>query len=306
MKVGILHEKLEWTEKGLRDEFERMKGVEVELFDVRKVSTQDLVDFEADILLNRVYASVANRDYGNLERTLVLVRDLEDNGVPVVNSLKASMADYSKIDAFHLMKEQGVRTAETILYVDGMNLENTVNESLGGFPIIVKRNAGGRGKDLAKCFDLSEIKAAVIQIISQANYNGGVLLQEFTPPNEPRDYRVWVIGGEVLFYHGRSLITTREEEFPWLASRSLGSQVLPIETSIPKDLEVFALHAAKSIGATIDVLDVVRMDQGYSVIEHNPTPNLNPAYEEALGFNPVTYFAERIVDMASRKDVAAK
>ena len=70
MKVAILHHDLEPSEKKIK-EFLIEKKLYVELIDIRKVKLTNFQDF--DLVLNRVYASVANRDFPSIIKTLELL-----------------------------------------------------------------------------------------------------------------------------------------------------------------------------------------------------------------------------------------
>jgi glutathione synthase/RimK-type ligase-like ATP-grasp enzyme len=306
MKIGILHEKLEWTEQELERIFTQ-RGIEVARFDIRDTSAAEISAYGPDILLNRVYASVGNRNFPALAKTIGILERLEENSVLAVNSANATKADYGKFFAYQAMKRAGISTPTTVVYDSQADLEEVLSQQLDGLPIIVKRDSGGRGVDVAKCDTLEEVTSAISAIQGASDYNGMTLLQQFVIPAEDRDYRVCVIDGEVVYHHGRSLIALKPGEAPWLASRSRGSTILPIEREVPQELAAFATNAANSIGAILDVLDIVRTDNGYTVIEHNPTPNFRPEYEEALGFSPVELLAQKVLDAYTvSKGVAAK
>ena len=64
---------------------------------IRRVYGKDINDPEGyDLVLNRVYASVANRNSRDVETTLELMRSLESRGVLCLNSYSSCRADYSK------------------------------------------------------------------------------------------------------------------------------------------------------------------------------------------------------------------
>ncbi|MFW9874201.1 MAG: RimK family alpha-L-glutamate ligase [Candidatus Thorarchaeota archaeon] len=300
MKIGILHHDLEWTEKELKRIIDNL-GHTAKTFDVRKTSVDKIKKEDLDIMLNRVYASVGNRDYSSLQKTLEILKELEKDNLLIINSFEATQADYSKYNSFELMTKGEVSTPKTVLYNKNLDLNRIINE-LNGFPLIVKRDTGGRGKDLAKCDTKAELEKAIQNINNSEDYQGGIIIQEFVNSTEDNDYRIWIIGGKFLFYHERSLISLKEEEKPWLASRSLGSKILKPKREVAADLKEFAEKAAESIKADLDVLDVMKTKEGYLVIEHNPTPNIRPEYEGILGFNVVEYFLKEILN-SYRKNI---
>jgi len=296
MKIAILHHDLEWTERQMERHF-RKENVDVRRFDIREVTIKDLLDYRGMdelIVMNRVYASVANRDWKSLDSALKLLKTLDEKGILTINSYDGTKSDYDKFYSYNLMSTVGIRTPETILFDENKDL-NEIVERLGGFPIIVKRNSGGRGLDLARCETMPEVIEAIDKIRASDDYEGGVVMQEFCNPIEGRDYRVCVFRNEILYYHGRSLVSVGDES-PWIASRSLGSDILPVQRDIPADLEKFSINAANSISAELDVLDIIKTKDGYCVIEHNPTPNFRPEYEGILGFDLVKHIVTTILN----------
>ena len=112
MKIIILHHDLEPEEIKIKEILEQ-KGFLAELKDIRDV---DIEEIEGNsVVLNRVYASVANRDFSSIEKTLDLLKKLEAKGIPCINSYFTSLYDYNKFEAYKKLKENGILTPETIL-----------------------------------------------------------------------------------------------------------------------------------------------------------------------------------------------
>jgi RimK family alpha-L-glutamate ligase len=290
MKLTILHHDLENTEAKLEESLLE-KGIDIQLIDIRDAQIEDFKD--TDLVLNRVYASVANRDYPSIENTLIILKKLEEKGIKCLNSHKASFFDYNKFESSKIMEENGVLNPKTIFLNGGEPKIKEIVETLS-FPIIVKRNTGGRGKDLAKCHTEGELINAISNIREEAEYNGGIVFQEFLEPAEDNDYRVWVIDNKISFYHKRSLIALNDNEKPWLASRSLGSKILIADEELSEEIKELAIKSTKAIKADLNVLDIIKTKKGYAVIENNPTPNLRPEYIEVIGFNPGEFLYKQI------------
>ncbi len=299
MKIAILHHDLENTEDKL-EKFLQQQDIEVKLIDVREANIDDFKD--VDLVLNRVYASVSNRDYASIKKALTLLENLEKEGIKCLNSHKASFFDYNKFESSNIMEEAGVITPKSIFLNGEEPNINKIIEKLS-LPIIVKRNTGGRGKDLAKCNTKEELIEAIKTIREEADYRGGIILQEFLEPIEANDYRVWIIGGKLSFHHKRSLISTKENEKPWLASRSLGSEILPGEDTLPKEIEEAAIKSTKAIEADLNVLDIIKTEKGYAVIENNPTPNLRPEYAGVIGFDPIEFLYNQIIKASQLEEI---
>lgn len=279
MSIVILHHDLELGEILMKKEFER-RNIPIRMCDVREVSFNDLEG--SDIVLNRVYASVANRDYPSIEKTLNLLKKLEESGTYCLNSYKTSLYDYDKYASYLVMKKEGVYTPETILIKGDESPKDIVDnliESLGS-PIILKRSAGGRGKDISRVHTKQEIIKDLDSKFSQAldeGYTGGFVAQEFVKSNRDYDSRIGIIDGKFEFSFSRSLIPFDSED-AWLASCSNGS-IEGVYTAAPHEQEL-ARRTTKIIGADFNQLDVIFTENGPCIVESNPTPNYEDIPED--------------------------
>lgn len=269
MKVGILHQDLEWAEKEFNKVFKKM-GLESNLYDVRKTNIDELS--KNDFILNRVYASVANRDCKSNVYTLNLLNELKNKKIPCINSYLTTSADYSKKKSSEIMKKNQILNPETYKINSLKETNNAVDfADKYGFPIILKRDMGGRGKDVKFIENKKEFKKTLEKVFSNEDqYNQGYVVQEFLKNNRGYDCRIAIIDGEFGFSFSRSLISLNGEE-PWLASTSNGSKK---EKYSPSKEEIgLAIKATKSIGAIFNEVDMTFTDKGPAIIENNPTPN---------------------------------
>ncbi len=271
VKVAILHQDLEWSEEQFKKSFSK-RNIETEMYDIRKVSPKELLKY--DLIINRVYASVANRNYPDNLRTLELLEELEKNETLCLNSALTTKVDYFKDYAAKMQEKAGLITPKTRIFRDTEEAEE-ISEELG-FPLIMKRNTGGRAVDLRKLDNKLELE----QYLSthKNGYGGDYILQEFLTSSLPYDYRVTIIDNQLAFAYKRSLLSVNEDENPWLASVSKGSSR---ELCVPpKDVLNVALKGAKSINAFYDSMDIIVTKEGPAIIEHNPTPNYSCTPEE--------------------------
>jgi glutathione synthase/RimK-type ligase-like ATP-grasp enzyme len=272
MRIAILHQDLEWAEEELQRLMNK-KGAESILFDIRNVNIDDLRNF--DLVLNRVYASVANRNYLDNVKVLELLKKLESEGVRCLNSYETSLCDYSKFFASQKMNEKCVRNPKTVL-IKGIEEVDKAKEYAGklGYPLIVKRDMGGRGKDVYKVDIEEEMILAITNIFSEklnGGYGGCVILQEFMKSVRDHDCRIAIVNGQYAFSYKRSLICEGKKDEPWMASVSRGSVQ---GDYIPSQEEIdIALESTNSIGATFNEVDMVFTENGPAIIENNPTPN---------------------------------
>ncbi|MEX0920312.1 MAG: ATP-grasp domain-containing protein [Candidatus Pacearchaeota archaeon] len=271
-KVALLHHDMESPELKFKELFEQ-RGVLIDLVDIRSTSKKELLDY--DLIINRVYSSVVSRDSDILKKTLNLLRILEISGKKCINSYRSSRADYSKFELFKELSSKGIPTPKTVFLNSEHRIEKVskLAEKRLGFPIVVKRDCGGKSYDvdMVKSFDdlVSSLKEK-FRVASQEGYNKGFILQEFVSSVREHDCRVGIVGGNFEFSYARSFIPRGSEE-KWIASTSGGS--VEFEYS-PSEAEVnVAMRAASVLDASFSESDIIMTSKGPFVIEVNISPS---------------------------------
>jgi len=271
MKIAIIHQDLEWAEKELQKQFQ-LRGVETNLYDIRETSVDDLVSY--DLVLNRVYASVANRNWKDNIITLELLQSLENRGVLCLNSLHTTKVDYGKAYSASVMSKAGILTPPTIL-LRGEDLTPALKFGLKqGYPLVVKRDMGGRGKDLVRVNNERELRQTLKHMLSsnyRSQYNAGIAIQKFLPSIKNNDCRIAIIDGKLAFAYTRTLIPSGSSGDSWLASVARGSKMYDYDPK-PEEVQI-ALKATQAIGALFNEVDMAFTKEGIAIIENNPTPN---------------------------------
>jgi glutathione synthase/RimK-type ligase-like ATP-grasp enzyme len=284
-KFAILHQDLEWAEQTLQ-RYIVLKGHEAILVDLNDADNVDFTLF--DVVLNRVYASVANRNWQDNLRALDLLIRLEEKGVKCVNSHTASLADYSKYLSACKMSEAGVPTPETIILKHKDELSAQAGRvSEWGYPLVIKREMGGRAVDIFRAVDGAELTQWLEKVFSpayQEAYAAGQVIQPFFKSIRPYDIRIAIVNGRYSYSYTRSLVPIREGETPWLGSGQWGSDLVRYR---PNEEEIrIAIAATKAIDAFVNEVDMIETESGYLVIENNPTPGFTPnkeVYLNAMG-----------------------
>lgn len=271
MRVGILHHDLE-PEEARFQELLKSRGHEVQRHDIRESSSSDLEHY--DVVLNRVYASVANRDPGSNIKTLQSLKELEDMGVLCVNSLGATQCDYSKYLSSLAMNQHDVPNPMT-LHISRLDRGREVSDAVSqiGFPFVLKRDMGGRGNDIIKIEhedNLEEILQDIHIKAQKEGYDNGFVIQEFLRNIRPYDVRIGVVDGALCSAYSRTLIPHGGNDC-WFASVSSGSEM---GDYIPSKEEIdLARSASKAIGAYYNEVDMIFTSYGPKIIENNSTPN---------------------------------
>jgi len=298
MKIGILHHELEFAEKNIAEVLNE-KGVETKLVDIRESNVEEILK-DCDLILNRVYASVANRDYPSIPKTLELLKKLEKEGIKCINSYKTSLFDYNKYESFLEMKKNGIPNPETILIENEENLEEKTKDLCEKLrlPMIIKRNIGGRGKDISRIESyeeaLNDLKNK-FKNSKEEGYFGGFIAQEFIKSSRNHDCRIGIINGKFEFSYSRSLISLNSED-AWLASCTKGSVEGIYNAEEPE--KKISLKASESIGSEFNELDIMFTENGPVVIENNPTPNY---FDEPEDRKRIIQFTEIILKKLNEK-----
>jgi glutathione synthase/RimK-type ligase-like ATP-grasp enzyme len=278
MKVAILHQKLEYAEQQLSTLFQQ-RGHEISLIDIRQLEGVAFRQF--DIVLNRVYASVANRCFEDTIAAIDLLEKLEAAGIRCINSLSSSRADYDKYIQYQQMKNHGVATPETVSVHSQAEFQ-LQREAIGqlGFPLVLKRRTGGRAEGIFKINSNAELLACLETVFKQQGYTGGYIIQQFHQSLGPHDYRIAIFDGDYSYSYARSLVATASGEQPWIGSGDLGSVFSPYQ---PTEAEIqLAIKASCAMGAIINEVDLLVTDNGPLVIENNLTPNFRPKKQHYL------------------------
>lgn len=295
MKVGILHHDLEWAEK----EMGRLlieKGFEVVYVDVRSSNHDEL--FDCKCVLNRVYASVGNRDCASNVKVLELLKEIEGKGIYCLNSYLATLNDYSKYKSSEIMNENGIANPRTIFIESVKDDRDAILEFAKdeGYPLIIKRDMGGRGKDVLKIDDEEDLFASLNKVFADADgYDQGFVVQAFARNIRGYDCRIAIVDGEFAFSFKRSLIGTVEGDELWLASVSRGSKK---ENYDPSDEEIaLAKTATGAINAVFNEVDLTFTEEGPVIIENNPTPNYLEGQDEEKISGAVNLIVKKIQEL---------
>lgn len=291
-RIAILHEELEWGEKELKRLLGK-KRVSVDLLDVRHISLPlNKRLFSYNLVLNRVYASVANRSYENVKKTMRIVGGLEAGGITVVNSGSASKADYSKYRACRILQGKGILTPKTLVVKQGMSLKRVTSKT--GFPVVIKRDCVGRAFDMSIAFNLRQAEEDIKRRFNSPGYSGSIIAQEFIKSVNDYDIKVCIVGGKNLVSaYKRTLIRHCRGKQKWAGILSRGSKIHSFDF-VPEKLLCTAFRASKALKADINDMDIVEGKKGFYVIENNPTPGFNSKNEETRFYKKPERIAEYI------------
>ena len=136
-----------------------------------------------------------------------------------------------------------------------------------GYPVILKRNTGGRSVGIIKIDNPEQAENAIKDALGHGDgYGGSFIVQEFIRTTRDHDARVLVIGGAPRFSYGRTLLSKNGEDV-WLASYSEGSKLIQYDAS--EDEMEIATAASAALGTDLNEVDIYSSPEGPVIIENN-------------------------------------
>ena len=215
---------------------------------------------------------------------LAVVRQLEAQGVPVVNGAEGIANSRDKLRALQLLAEAGVDMPRTVLARGGGDMKELLAH-VGGLPAILKLIQGTQGVGVM----IAHSEAEVDSILSTLwDLGQEILLQEFIAESHGRDVRALVVGDRVV---GAMRREARSGEFRSNLHR--GGEGTAVE--LPPHYAQAAVRAAQVLSLAVAGVDLLEAQAGPKVMEVNSSPGFE-GLERATGID----IAGAIVDYAAR------
>jgi RimK family alpha-L-glutamate ligase len=119
-------------------------------------------------------------------------------------------------------------------------------------------------------------------------------LQEYLDHDDQRhhDLRVYVVGERIV-----AAMNRYAPEGEWRTNVALGGEVEDMTGRLPTGVRRMALEAVDAIGLDYAGVDIVQGEDGYYVLEVNPTAGFRGLFE-ASGGSPAPYIAQRAIERA--------
>ncbi len=217
---------------------------------------------------------------------LHVVRQLEAQGVPLVNNSVAIARSRDKLRALQLLAGAGVDIPRTVLARGGGDVELLV-EQVGGLPAILKLIQGTQGVGVM----IAHSKAEVESILSTMwNLGQEILLQEFIAESRGVDVRALVVGDRVV---GAMRREARTGEFRSNLHRGGAGTPVVLGT----DFTAAAVRAAQVLGLEVAGVDLLEAKGGPKVMEVNSSPGFE-GLETATGLDIAGAIIGHAADLA--------
>lgn len=222
------------------------------------------------------------------EHTFDALRQLEEAGIPAVNSATALEFARDKVRSFQRLAVAGLPLPATVVLGREAPVDAAGLEVLGPPPWIVKLPRSSQGMGVACVDSLASLRsvADMLRALDQR-----VLVQHYVREASGMDIRVLVVGGEAIAAMRRE--ASGDDEIRSNLHRGGTAE----EIGIPPDLEAIAVKAASALGLDVAGVDLLPSKHGPVVAEVNGSPGL-AGLEDATGRDlaglVVEYLASRL------------
>jgi RimK family alpha-L-glutamate ligase len=196
------------------------------------------------------------KDYEQFGSRLWSVRAIEQNGVYVMNEVESWLFASDKLATLTTLAKHGLPVPETFLSEDMFIAYNAVKDMK---EVVVKQLRGAMGFGV---FRLDDADVAMHIFSYFANASKPMYMQKYMEKKGGGDYRVIVVGGQVIGTEFRKGID-------WKSNIAQGAT--PIAVKADSQLQEIAIKATGALGLEYAGIDVAETKDGYFVIETNPT-----------------------------------
>ncbi len=230
-----------------------------------------------DAIIPRIGASVTF--YGT-----TVVRQFEMMKKFTAVQSQALVRSRDKLRSLQILARAGVGLPKTV-FTNYSKEVNTLIDSVGGAPLIVKLLEGTQGYGVVLA---PSTKAAQSIIEAFHSMKARVIVQEFISESKGADIRAFIVNGKVV---GAMKRQGKEGEFRSNLHQG-GSGTL---IKLSKAEREAALTAAQAMGLPIAGVDLLQSERGPLILEVNSSPGLE-GIEKTTGKNVAGTIAKYVID----------
>ena len=224
------------------------------------------------------------RTLDGVEPGLYALSDLARRGTRILNDAHALLRAHDKLLTAVCLERARLRHPRTLL------LDHTATRLPLAPPFVLKPRFGSWGADVYRCGAQWEVEAVLRRVQDRPWFRGqGAIVQELLPV-AGEDLRLIVAGGRIV-----GAVRRIAAPGEWRTNISLGGIREPVDP--PEEARRLGLVAAAAIRADLVGVDLLRVDDGYVVLELNGAVEFDEGYDlpgcdiyldtaEALGLVP--------------------
>lgn len=280
MRVLMLHSTIRGDEKLLIKAADKL-DVSLEPMDIRSQILKPNQDFSNfDIVLNRCISNSIG---------MQAVTFFESLKIPVINSLEvAQICENKFLTSLRLQNHKVATIPFAVAFTEEQAIE-AVNQ-LGGYPVVIKPVTGSWGRLLSKINDQDALEA----VLEQKFVLGGpihklIYIQKYVEKKANRDIRVTMIGNKVI------CAIFRQTDH-WITNTARGAKAKLCK--VDNDLRRICESASKAVGGGVLGIDVMEIDNGYTINEVNHTTEFKNV-QRVTGVNVAEAIINYCVEVAS-------
>ncbi len=245
------------------------------------VGNQDVPDYDA--VLPRIGASIT--EYG-----LAVVKQFEALGYHTINHSQAIAESRDKMRCAQILMQAGLLVPPTVLTRTQKGMRNIL-KIVGGMPAVLKVLQGTQGVGVMLVNSTLSL-ASVLDAFWGLGKD--LVIQQFIAEGAGRDYRVLVVGKEVV---AAMMRTAPEGEFRSNIHRGGAGSLI----KLPKAYERAAVRATEVLGLEIAGVDLIDSDRGPMILEVNSSPGFE-GIERATGLNIAGAMVQHMIASADRSN----
>lgn len=244
------------------------------------VRNQPLPPYRA--VFPRIGASIT--EYG-----LAVVKHFEIQNILTVNGSRAIADSRNKMRSLQVLTGAGLMAPATVMTRSTQGLRAAV-EAVKGLPVVLKVLQGTQGLGVMLVHTPISL-GSVLDTLRTLDQD--VIIQQFIVEGAGRDYRVFVVGNEVI---ASMMRTAPQGEFRSNIHR--GGEANVVE--IPDEFKKAAIKAARVLGLEVAGVDLMESVQGPMIIEVNSSPGFE-GIEKATGINVAGAIVKHIKKLVKAK-----
>ena len=229
-----------------------------------------------------------------VEEGLWHLRLLERRGVRILNPATALVSAHDKLLTARRLADAGVPSPRTVHLT--LRPRRQLEELAP--PLVLKPRFGSWGVDVVRCDDVRGMLCALTTLRERPWFaQHGALAQELVPPRG-YDLRVLVAGGVVV-----GAVRRVAAPGEWRTNVALGAarrKAVP-----PPSAAALAVAAAAAIGGDLVGVDLLPVDDGWTVLEVNGAVDFTPAYADCDVFGAAVAALLDVARRASASEEAA-
>jgi ribosomal protein S6--L-glutamate ligase len=235
-----------------------------------------------DVILPRIDSDVSFKDFVLALNAMDYIRN--HTSIPVINYTKGMLISNDKFWQGEYISAHGYVTPKTAMVSSVESIPNVLKE-FNSYPLIIKSQFGAGGAGVS----IVESERSAKSVVNSMIFNGqSVVIQEYLPVKNGKDYRLFVVGNKVI-----KGIVRKAPKKDFRANVAIGGKKGFFKPS--KELQNVAIDIANLVGLEIAAVDFMFYDGQYYFIEINKNPGTKNDIDAARTV------LEYVVDRAKKK-----